>query len=174
MECLVDHQGDQALVFELGAIIGSLAQFDANQLFKAGVMAPLFECLASANAKIVESSAKALRQMVQNPLSLQTESIKASHIYLLVTLSKPPTHTALKSASISISEVAVSILARLADCSNVRQNLCEAGGVDLLADWLNDDWSHFPRVQEAALDALASMCKSSDDIAISIAGFKGI
>ncbi len=71
-----------------------------------------------------------------------------------------------------ISEVAVSILARLAENPKERESISEAGAISILIQWLNDEWSHFPRVQEAALDALASMCKSSGSIASTIAGFK--
>ena len=73
---------------------------------------------------------------------------------------------------VHISEVAVSILARLAEHPKERENISEAGAINILVQWLNDEWIHFPRVQEAALDALASMCKSSGTIASTIAGFK--
>lgn len=74
---------------------------------------------------------------------------------------------------IQISEVAVSILARLAENEKERESISEVGGISILVEWLNDNWSHYPRVQEAALDALASMCKSSGRIATTVASFKG-
>jgi armadillo repeat-containing protein 8 len=88
-------------------------------------------------------------------------------------LSNPPILPVSKSA-IQISEVAVSILARLADQELQRESLSRAGVVSILVAWLNDEWSGFPRVQEAALDALASMCKSNGTVCQAIINFKGI
>jgi hypothetical protein len=65
-------------------------------------------------------------------------------------------------------------LARLTDKVKEREYLFEVGGISILIDWLHDEWSSFPRVQEAAIDALSSMCKSSSDIAIMIARSEGV
>lgn len=53
----------------------------------------------------------------------------------------------------------MSILARLADREEEREYL--GCGITILVEWLNSDWIRFPRVQEAALDALSSLCKGT-------------
>lgn len=90
----------------------------------------------------------------------------------MISLSQPP-QLPISKTSLQISEVAVSILARLADQELLRETLSKAGVVSILVAWLNEEWTGFPRVQEAALDALASMCKSNGSVCFTIINFTG-
>ncbi|KAJ3304588.1 hypothetical protein HDV03_002541 [Kappamyces sp. JEL0829] len=168
VECLTEFKSDAVLMGEIAPIVGSLAQLEVATLVEAGVMIPLFGALSCTDSRVVEASARALRQIVQHPLSLVQSDITQHHIYHLVALSRPPAQSS-SPASIHISEIAVSILARLAEKQRERQSLSDSGCISILIEWLSDDWVNVPRVQEAALDALASMCKSSGDIASTVA-----
>ncbi|KAJ3357937.1 hypothetical protein HDU91_005336 [Kappamyces sp. JEL0680] len=172
VECLTEFKSDAVLMGEIAPIVGSLAQLEVATLVEAGVMIPLFGALSCTDSRVVEASARALRQIVQHPLSLVQSDITQHHIYHLVALSRPPAQSS-SPASIHISEIAVSILARLAEKQRERQSLSDSGCISILIEWLSDDWVNVPRVQEAALDALASMCKSSGDIASTVAACNG-
>lgn len=63
---------------EIAPIIGSLAQYDVISLVEAGVLIPLFESLSAVDYKVVEASARALRQIVQHPLPISFDSISVS------------------------------------------------------------------------------------------------
>lgn len=88
-----------------------------------------------------------------------------------MTLSKPPQS---KPAISNIAEISISILARLANSESERDRISNAGGIPILVEWLNDKWSHTSRVQESALDALASLCKSSTSLGETISHYKSI
>ena len=60
---------------EIAPIIGSLAQYDVKILIDAGVLLPLFESLSSQDTRVLESSARALRAVVQHPTSLPLDTI---------------------------------------------------------------------------------------------------
>jgi hypothetical protein len=158
---------------EIAPIIGSLAQLDVSSLVHAGVLGPLFDSLQSSEFRVIESSAKALRAIVQNPLILKECEITQTYLHNLVSLSKTPESVSNK-ASIHISEVSISILARLTDDSTVREWLCQTGGVTILTEWLNETWIQFPRVQESALDCLSSLCKGNKTVASAVSLYNGI
>jgi hypothetical protein len=67
---------------EIAPVIGSLAQYDVTVLVQAGIMVPLFDALSSSDTRVVEASARALKQMVQHPVSLQYQEINV--IYDLI------------------------------------------------------------------------------------------
>lgn len=60
---------------EIAPIIGSLAQYDVSILIEAGVLLPLFEALDSQDIRVLEATARALRSVVQHPLSIPLNSI---------------------------------------------------------------------------------------------------
>ncbi|KAJ3272086.1 Armadillo repeat-containing protein 8 [Terramyces sp. JEL0728] len=144
VDCLVRYKSDPELMGEIAPIIGSLAQHDVTVLIEAGVLLPLFEALDS-------------------------QDTRTGHIYNLVTLSKPPSN---KPAKANIAEISISILARLANSDSERDRISNAGGIPILVEWLNDRWSHTSRVQESALDALASLCKTSTSLGETISHYK--
>ncbi|KAJ3311832.1 Armadillo repeat-containing protein 8 [Boothiomyces sp. JEL0838] len=169
VDCLIRYKSDAELMGEIAPIIGSLAQYDVSILIEAGVLLPLFEALDSQDIRVLEATARALRSVVQHPLSIPLNSITNAHIYNLVTLSKPPQS---KPAISNIAEISISILARLANSESERDRISNAGGIPILVEWLNDKWSHTSRVQESALDALASLCKSSTSLGETISHYK--
>jgi hypothetical protein len=153
------------MMSEIAPIVGSLAQFDVVLLVRAGVLGPLFDSLLNSNEKVVESSAKALRSIVQHPQILRDWIPKETYIHNLVALSKLQ--------NVQIAEVCISILARLAESRHVCELLFQNGGIATITDWLQDQWTLFPKVQESALDCLSSLCKGGS-VAISVSQHKGI
>ncbi|KAI8892511.1 armadillo-type protein [Globomyces pollinis-pini] len=157
---------------EIAPIIGSLAQYNVIILIQAGVLLPLFESLSSNDLRVVESCARAIRAIVQHPIALSNNSFQWSHINSLIELAKPPVDSSQKStSSINVSEICISILARLAEKPTERIIISDANALPILVEWLNSSWSTSPRVQEAALDALSSMCKGNDQFGPLIANF---
>jgi armadillo repeat-containing protein 8 len=169
VDFLADYGSDPSIMSEIAPIIGSLAQFDVVLLVQAGVLGPLFESLLNSNLKVVESSAKALRSIVQHPTTLRDCVLEESFIHNLVNLSKIPK----ESSMTHICEVCIRILARLAEDNSVREYLCKNGGVSILTEWLQEQWTDFPKVQESALDCLSSLCKGNT-IASSVSQHEGI
>ena len=72
------YKADTLMMAEIAPIIGSLAQFDVLSLVESGVLLPLFESLSGPDDKVVEASARALRQIVQHPLPVSFDSITVS------------------------------------------------------------------------------------------------
>lgn len=70
-----EFKNEPVMMAEIAPIIGSLAQYDVADLVQAGVMIPLFESLSCLDSRIVEASARALRQIVQHPFALSFDSI---------------------------------------------------------------------------------------------------
>jgi hypothetical protein len=161
------------MMSEIAPIVGSLAQYDVLLLVQAGVLGPLFDSLLSMDTKVLESSAKALRSIVQHPSILPECELSESHLQNLVNLSKIPSNPKEKTR-INIADVSISILARLSEKASVRELLCQNGGVSILTEWLNDKWLRYPRVQESALDCLSSLCKGNASVASSVSIHKGI
>ena len=77
---MIHFQGDSHLMGEIAPVIGSLAQQDVTTLVNAGVLIPLFESLSHPDHKVVEASARALRQIVQHPKSFSMDSIQVEII----------------------------------------------------------------------------------------------
>ena len=142
-------------MIEVAPIIASLAQYEPTPLLNSGILASLFACLNQSDLKLVESCTRAIRALVQNPRLLEHQ-IENVHITALLKLASE-TDTNSKMI-IQIADVALMILCRLALIERVRHLIIECEGIPVLIEWLNEKWNLFPRVQEAALDALASLC----------------
>ena len=142
-----------------------MAQYDPIPLLNAGVLEPLFNCLQNIDLKVVESCAKALRALVQNPQQLANR-IETDHIIALLKLSSEPELTS--KLAIQIADVSLMILCRLALIERVRELIPVCDGIPILIEWLNDKWNTYPKVQEAALDALASLCIGNPALASEI------
>ena len=164
-DSLKSCQSNSEIVTEVAPIIASLAQYDPIPLLNSGVLEPLFTCLQSSDSKVVESSARAIRALVQNPQQLATK-IETDHIIALLKLATEPELTS--KVAIQIADVSLMILCRLALIGRVRQLIPLCDGIPILIEWLNEKWTAYPKVQEAALDALASLCISNPALASEI------
>jgi hypothetical protein len=74
-------------------------------------------------------------------------------------------HTRLK-----VSETAASIIAKVARSPQSQSLFVEAGAIRRLAHFLDISWTTFPKMQEAALDAISSLCRNSAEISASFMG----
>lgn len=61
-------------------------------------------------------------------------------------------------------------MARIAERMENRVSLAEAGALVVLSDWLDDSFALHPRMQEAALDALSSICKDNVNFSQDVVG----
>jgi hypothetical protein len=59
--------------------------------------------------------------------------------------------------SVHIGEVIACILARIASTPENRDAVRQSGATAVLLEWLSPDWHAHPKVQSAALGALASL-----------------
>ena len=155
----------------MATVISSLAtgnQHNIELLIAAGALPPLLDTLASSDPKMVDAGVRALRAIVQHPSACSSHVFQTSHINDLISLlGESP---APSSVSIHIAEVAASILARIAENDpQARDAIASTSATSFLVKWLHGRWSVYPKVQEAVLDALASLCKDNPRVAKSVA-----
>jgi hypothetical protein len=75
--------------------------------------------------------------------------------------------------TVNLAQVCISTLARLAGNEILQETISNADGVSILSEWLGEEWAAYPRVQEAALDSLSSLCRGNTVLASSIGYHKG-
>jgi hypothetical protein len=73
--------------------------------------------------------------------------------------------------SIHIAEVAAGILARISERIENRISLSDTGAIPVLTEWLDEGFTNYPRMQEAALDALSSICKDNAQFSTDVVGY---
>ncbi|KAI8926600.1 armadillo-type protein [Entophlyctis helioformis] len=176
VECLSAYAAEPLLAIEITTVVGSLANgsyVNVETLIAAGAVPPLLDTLSSSDAKLVDAGVRALRSIVQRPLvptSQVFQLSQATHIRSLIALLSDARATDSHSLQVHIAEVAASILARISEYSSeTRDAISAAGATQLLVRWLDMRWSTYPKIYEAVLDALASLCRDNPRVSKSVA-----
>jgi hypothetical protein len=138
-----------------------------SEIVDAGAVAHLLNCLSSQSPKLVEASSRALRTIFQYPytkLQVHDESLK-----VLISHLNPvePTNVLLR-----ISELAASILARVAVSKEMQAQIFKAGALFPLVSLIENHST--VKLQEAALDAISSLCFDNYEIVVQLSQLKSI
>jgi hypothetical protein len=160
-------------------------QTAVKSLIEADAVTPLVSLLASKRLRLVESSARALRVVFQSSgqthllNTLQCKSILsllslAQDLSFDVYAAPQSSQTEPSSVRLRITEIAACIVARIAQSikSMCSQDLHSI--VIVLMQYLNPQFFFYPKLQEAVLDALASLCKEWPEFTRSVLGCKGV
>ncbi|KAJ8325837.1 hypothetical protein O5D80_006024 [Batrachochytrium dendrobatidis] len=172
LECLKIYSNQFDLCTEIAIVIACLANGgseNVNTLVEAGAIPPLLNTLLASDLKLVNAGVRALRSIVQYPSLVISKSFETSHIKILSRLVSDTDSNA-SPLVVHIAEVAAGTLARISEYhTDMRDSIATSGAVASLIRWLDPQWSSTPRVQEAALDTLATLCHNNSHIAKLIA-----
>ena len=106
----------------------------------------------------------------------------AQHVKNLITLLSPnsllntssTTSKNTLAAAVRVSEVVASIIARAVVHPQEQDVFFNAGSIPFLVELLDEKWCTWPKLREAALDALSALCKGNEKISAVVAHSKSI
>ncbi|KAJ3165421.1 hypothetical protein HDU88_004217 [Geranomyces variabilis] len=188
VEFLSDPQCDVELRVQVAVVLGSFAygnDCNIRMLVDAGAITPLLGTLAASDLKLVEAGARALKAIFQSSEAPLEEVFQGTYVKDLIRLLTPTPaldnslHSAssLKRSSSSssyrvvpehVTEVAAGIVAKIAVARDAQMQIAHAGAVPLLCALLSPRRSPSPKLQEAALDALANLCRDNPVVAATV------
>ncbi|KNC97089.1 uncharacterized protein SPPG_07484 [Spizellomyces punctatus DAOM BR117] len=178
---LSDPTSDLDLRVQVSVVLGSFAygnDQNIQMLVEAGAITPLLATLSSKELKLVEAGARALKAVYQSAHAPRGDVVKNNYVQDLISLLTPNDFTLDKPASsqrtvpVRISEVAAGILAKVSLAHEEQMHVARAGAIPLLVALLDVRWSAYPKLQEAALDALANLSRENPTTAQMIVSCK--
>ncbi|CAG8527125.1 5191_t:CDS:10 [Ambispora leptoticha] len=163
-------QGDiyTQVKIQAAIVLGSFAyggEANVTKIVKSGGVKPLLGCIASTNdPKLIEAAARALKAIYTSPTADKNDIFQADHLHNLITLLNPaalnPKSDREKIASAHTAELAATIIARCCDTNDQQIQIAKAGAFPALVKLLSCGYA---KAQEAALDALAYLCRENPE-----------
>ncbi len=125
----------------------------------------MLECISLQNdPRLIEAAARALKAVYKCPTADKNDIFVDYHLRDLITLLNPdalnPKTDRERIASIHTAELAATIIARCCDTNEQQIQIANAGAFPALVKLLT---CGFSKAQEAALDALAYLCRENPD-----------
>ncbi|CAG8447099.1 5635_t:CDS:10 [Scutellospora calospora] len=138
---------------------------NVTEIVKHEAVKPLLECISSKNdPRLIEAAARALKAIYKCPTADKNDIFQGYHLQDLITLLDPealsPKTDREKIASVHTAELAATIIARCCDTNEQQIQIAQAGAFPKLVNLLT---CGFSKAQEAALDALAYLCRENSD-----------
>ncbi|KAI8822623.1 armadillo-type protein [Fimicolochytrium jonesii] len=177
VELLSDPTSNVELRAQVAVVLGSFAygnDRNVKMLVEAEAIEPLLKSLSTGDLKLTEAGARALKAIFQSPEAPNELVFESTYLEDLIQLLVPlkesfPCHSPELHAPVRVAEVAAGILAKVCVTSDDQKKIAASGAIPLLLALLTPEWNQlYPKVQEAALDALANLCRGSKQIAQNI------
>lgn len=154
-------------------VLGSLAYGGRDHvasIVSAGAIIPLIDCLSCRDDPILlEASARALKAVFSSggpKIDLFHDHYLADLAYTLtICFNVKLASEKERAGALQIAELACGIIARTCETTEQQSMMAEAGVIDSLSRLLNCPYA---KVQEAAMDALASLCRDNQAIGAAI------
>ncbi|KAF0444540.1 ARM repeat-containing protein [Gigaspora margarita] len=159
---------DPEVQIQAAIVLGSFAyggEENVTEIVKHEAVKPLLECISSKNdPRLIEAAARALKAIYKCPTANKNDIFQGYHLQDLITLLDPdalkPKTDREKIASVHTAELAATIIARCCDTNEQQIQIAQAGAFPKLVNLLT---CGFSKAQEAALDALAYLCRENSD-----------
>ncbi|CAG8492716.1 12829_t:CDS:10 [Acaulospora colombiana] len=159
---------DPQVQIQAAIVLGSFAYGGENnvaELAKHGAVKPLLECISIKNdPRLIEAAARALKAIYKCPKADKNDIFQDAHLRDLIILLNPdslnPKTDREKIASVHTSELAATIIARCCETNEQQIQIESAGAFPALVKLLV---CGFSKAQEAALDALAYLCRENSE-----------
>ena len=125
----------------------------------------MLECISLQNdPRLIEAAARALKAIYKCPTADKNDIFVDYHLRDLITLLNPdvlnPKTDRDRIASVHTAELAATIIARCCDTNEQQIQIANAGAFPALVNLLT---CGFSKAQEAALDALAYLCRENSE-----------
>ncbi|CAG8514189.1 3858_t:CDS:10 [Funneliformis caledonium] len=159
---------DSQVQIQAAIVLGSFAyggEENVTEIVKHDAVKPLLECISLQNdPRLIEAAARALKAIYKCPTADKNDIFVDYHLRDLITLLNPdalnPKTDRERIASIHTAELAATIIARCCDTNEQQMQIANAGAFPALVNLLT---CGFSKAQEAALDALAYLCRENPE-----------
>ncbi|CAG8516562.1 7810_t:CDS:10 [Funneliformis mosseae] len=159
---------DSQVQIQAAIVLGSFAyggEENVTEIVKHDAVKPLLECISLQNdPRLIEAAARALKAIYKCPTADKNDIFVENHLRDLITLLNPdalnPKTDRERIASIHTAELAATIIARCCDTNEQQMQIANAGAFPALVNLLT---CGFSKAQEAALDALAYLCRENPE-----------
>ncbi|GBB88792.1 hypothetical protein RclHR1_01540015 [Rhizophagus clarus] len=159
---------DSQVQIQAAIVLGSFAyggEENVTEIAKHGAIKPLLECISLQNdPRLIEAAARALKAIYKCPTADKNDIFADHHLRDLIALLNPdslhPKTERERIASVHTAELAATIIARCCDTNEQQIQIANAGAFPALVNLLT---CGFSKAQEAALDALAYLCRENPE-----------
>ncbi|CAB4378080.1 unnamed protein product [Rhizophagus irregularis] len=159
---------DSQVQIQAAIVLGSFAyggEENVTEIAKHDAIKPLLECISLQNdPRLIEAAARALKAIYKCPTADKNDIFADHHLRDLITLLNPdslhPKTDRERIASVHTAELAATIIARCCDTNEQQIQIASAGAFPALVKLLT---CGFSKAQEAALDALAYLCRENPE-----------
>ncbi|CAH1764496.1 13336_t:CDS:10 [Entrophospora sp. SA101] len=159
---------DPQIQIQAVIVLGSFAyggEENVSELIKHDAVKPLLDCLSlQKDPRLIEAAARTLKVIYKSPVADKNDIFQDCYLNNLIALLNPdslnPKTDREKVAAIHTAELAATIIARCCDTNEQQNQIANANALRPLINLLT---CSIPKAQEAALDALAYLCRENPE-----------
>jgi len=161
---------------QTAVIIASIANGNEQNILKLvqnGAIKPLLETLIITDPKLYESSARALKALLESDKTphdylFEEQYLKNIISHLNTSDSKLTGSIAIGNNPYRISEVTAQLISKISTSTEEQNKIVQYGAIPLLINLITSKYDFYPKVQEASLEALSCLCKENKDVCIEV------
>jgi len=178
IKILTDDSYSNDMKVQAAVIIGSIAngnEQNISRLVQDGAIKPLLDNFNTEDPRLYEAAARALKALLESDKTTHEILFEEEYLKNIISHLKPSDSNlsgsiAMRNNPYRISEVTAQLISKISNLPEEQNKIVQHETIPLLLNLITSKYDFYPKVQEAALEALACICKGNRDICIKVLG----
>eukprot|EP00833_Pecoramyces_ruminatium_P005713 jgi/Orpsp1_1/1179745/evm.model.c7180000070611.1 len=161
---------------QASVIIGSIANGNEQNILRLvqdGAIKPLLETFNTEDPRLYEAAARALKALLESDKTPHDILFEEQYLKNIISHLKPSDSNlsgsiAMRNNPYRLSEVTAQLISKISNTTEERNKIAQHEAIPLLLNLITSKYDFYPKVQEAALEALSCLCKENKDVCIEV------
>jgi len=176
IKIISDDSYSNDMKIQSSVIIGSIAngnEQNIERLVQDGAIKPLLDTFNTEDPRLYEAAARALKALLESDKTTHEILFEENYLKNIIAHLKPSDSNlsgsiAMRNNPYRISEVTAQLLSKISISPEEQNKIVQHEAIPLLLNLITSKYDFYPKVQEAALEALACICKGNKEICINV------
>ncbi|KAG4098642.1 ARM repeat-containing protein [Neocallimastix lanati (nom. inval.)] len=176
IKILTDDSYSNDMKIQSSVIIGSIANGNEQNILRLvddGAIKPLLETFKTDDPRLYEASARALKALLESDKTPHDILFEEQYLKNIISHLKPCDSNlsgsiAMRNNPYRISEVTAQLISKISISTDEQNKIAHNEAIPLLLNLITSKYDFYPKIQEAALEALSCLCKENKDICLEV------
>jgi HEAT repeat protein len=176
IKILSDNIYNNDMKIQASVIIGSIANGNEQNILRLvedGAIKPLLELFNTEDPRLYEAAARALKALLESDKTPHDTIFEEQYLKNIISHLKPCDSNlsgsiAMRNNPYRISEVTAQLISKISINTEEQNKIAHHEAIPLLLNLITSKYNFYPKVQEAALEALSCLCKENKDICMKV------
>lgn len=176
IKILSDGSYSNDMKIQASVIIASIANGNEQNILKLvedGAVQPLLDTFSTEDPRLYEAAARALKSLLESDKTPHEIFFEEKYLKNIISHLKPCDSNlsgsiAMRNNPYRISEVTAQLISKISTSPEEQRKIVHQESIPLLLNLITSKYDFYPKVQEAALEALSCLCKENKDICIEV------